>query len=444
MAKSKQRNRWIGPLNCLAGFSFLACAAVVASAWYAPVPFRECVNRVTAFASDLGIWKGDAGTAVAESEEATPTEEEENEALLASIEEEQTEPPVETLPSDDETVTFYPARRNRTSREAARPNEFSEAQSTVAEADEDSPFETKAPAREENDDEPAPARNPSTSGKLRKPTVTTAEFESEGEANENDSTVRDRTRSRAVQAAAETERTKDRAAAPSSATIDLKKIDAMLAAGEEIPAHKLMSQWYWKLPDQRATFQKRLDELANSRFFSPRPLFGEPYEIQPGDQLRKVALQYKLSWQYLAKLNKVDPRKVRAGQKLKVVEGPFSAVVDISDYELTVHCHGYFVKKYRVGLGKDGSTPLGEFVVKEKLEDPTYYGPNGEVKASDDPTNPLGERWIDIGDSFGIHGTIEPESIGRNESRGCVRMLNPDVEEVYDLLTIGSPVRIQR
>jgi lipoprotein-anchoring transpeptidase ErfK/SrfK len=77
------------------------------------------------------------------------------------------------------------------------------------------------------------------------------------------------------------------------------------------------------------------------------------------------------------------------------------------------------------------------------MVDPTYYGPEGVI-AHDDPKNPLGERWIDIGDSYGIHGTIDPESIGKNESRGCIRMLNSHVEEVYDFLVIGSEVKIQK
>jgi hypothetical protein len=92
---------------------------------------------------------------------------------------------------------------------------------------------------------------------------------------------------------------------------------------------------------------------------------------------------------------------------------------------------------------KDGTTPLGTFTVRNKMVDPTYYGPEGVI-AHDDPRNPLGERWIDIGDGYGIHGTIEPASIGRNESRGCIRLLNSDVEEVYDFLVVGSEVKIER
>ncbi|NOX57164.1 MAG: L,D-transpeptidase family protein [Planctomycetes bacterium] len=165
--------------------------------------------------------------------------------------------------------------------------------------------------------------------------------------------------------------------------------------------------------------------------------------IQPGDQLRKIAKKYKVTWQYLARLNRIDPRRIRAGQKLKVIRGPFSAFIDLSDFQLTVHLHGYYVKSYRVGIGKDGATPTGTFTVLNKVVNPQYTDPDGRVIDADDPANPLGERWIDLGDGYGIHGTIEPDSIGRAVSRGCIRMLNDDVAEVYDFLTVGSEVVIQ-
>jgi len=183
--------------------------------------------------------------------------------------------------------------------------------------------------------------------------------------------------------------------------------------------------------------------MAQALYFSPQPMYYEPYVVKAGDQLRVVGQRYKLSWEYIARLNQVDARKIRMGQKLKIVPGPFAAAIFLDRYELVVHQNGSFVKSYRVGVGKDGTTPLGTFTVKNKMVDPTYYGPEGVI-AHDDPNNPLGERWIDIGDGYGIHGTIEPASIGKNESRGCIRMLNSEVEEVYDFLVIGSEVKIQK
>ena len=59
----------------------------------------------------------------------------------------------------------------------------------------------------------------------------------------------------------------------------------------------------------------------------------------------------------------------------------------------------------------------------------------------------LGTRWLGFAEkgeyqSYGIHGTNDPNSIGRNVSNGCVRMLNKDVEEIFSMLQIGDKVQI--
>ncbi len=232
------------------------------------------------------------------------------------------------------------------------------------------------------------------------------------------------------------------AAPPKNTTPDIIAIDQLIQQRKIIEAHKRLSKIYWEQPELYPVIQSRIEETARMIYFSPQPHFMKPHEIEPGDQLRKVATQYKITWEYLAKLNRIDPKKIRPGQKLKVIKGPFFAFVDLSDFTLTIHSHGYFVKRYQIGIGKDHSTPTGKFLVKDKLVDPTYYGEDGVI-ANDDPTNPLGERWIDIGDSYGIHGTIDPNSIGKAESKGCVRMHKEDIAEVYDLLGIGSEVVIR-
>jgi L,D-transpeptidase ErfK/SrfK len=224
----------------------------------------------------------------------------------------------------------------------------------------------------------------------------------------------------------------------------LQAIDQLIEQGETLAAHKELSRIYWKEPEIRTLIQERIDGTAKAIYFSPQPHFMEPYTVQSGDQLRKVAGQYRVAWQFLARLNQVDPARIRVGQRLKVIKGPFSALVDLSDFELIVHAHGYYVRRYRIGIGRDGSSPTGKFTVLNKVANPQYTDPDGRVVQGDDPANPLGERWLDLGNSYGIHGTIEPDSIGRSESRGCVRMLNADVEEVYDLLDVGSEVMIRR
>ncbi len=232
--------------------------------------------------------------------------------------------------------------------------------------------------------------------------------------------------------------------ATTSLASELPAIDELIANGETLAAHRALSKLYWNHKEQRAELQARLDGTSRAIFFQPQPQFVEPYVVEPNDQLRVIAHKYQLSWEYLARLNKTDPRRIQMGQKLKVVKGPFAAIIDLQDFALTVHLQGYYVKRYDVGIGKDGSSPLGKFTVQNKVENPQYTGPDGRVISGDDPKNPLGERWIDLGDSYGIHGTIDPDSIGKAASRGCIRLRDKDIVEVYDFLIKGSEVVIRK
>jgi lipoprotein-anchoring transpeptidase ErfK/SrfK len=115
-----------------------------------------------------------------------------------------------------------------------------------------------------------------------------------------------------------------------------------------------------------------------------------------------------------------------------------------------------FVMTYSVGLGKDDSTPTGVWMVEphKKIKNPVYYSPRGEgVIDADDPKNPLGERWVGLTGidghaigkaSYGIHGTIDESSIGKQQSMGCIRMKNADVEVLFDLLVEGKSIVVVR
>lgn len=238
--------------------------------------------------------------------------------------------------------------------------------------------------------------------------------------------------------------TRDENATSRSPREQLAAAEEKLAAGETLAAHREFSKLYWNHKDLRPLMQDTIDSTAKAIFFQSKPHYIEPYIIQEGDRLEVIAKKYQLSWEYLAKLNRTEPRRIQIGQKLKVVKGPFGAVVDLKDFALTIHLQGYYVKRYVVGIGKDGSSPVGKFPVLNKVENPPYTAPNGKVIAADDPSNPLGERWIDLGESYGIHGTIDPGSIGKAESRGCIRLRDSDIIEVYDFLVKNSEVVLRK
>jgi lipoprotein-anchoring transpeptidase ErfK/SrfK len=123
---------------------------------------------------------------------------------------------------------------------------------------------------------------------------------------------------------------------------------------------------------------------------------------------------------------------------------------------MDVYHQNTFVRSFRVGLGQEGKeTPTGLWSVKQggKLIKPPWSDPEtGKLLHYGDPGYALGSRWIALDGlggnakgrtGFGIHGTIEPETIGTKSSKGCIRLHNGDVKKVYNLLTeVQSLVRV--
>jgi hypothetical protein len=54
----------------------------------------------------------------------------------------------------------------------------------------------------------------------------------------------------------------------------------------------------------------------------------------------------------------------------------------------------------------------------------------------------LGVARLNLGDGYALHGTNQPQTVGRSVSHGCVRLRNPDIEKLYDMVPVGTPVYI--
>jgi len=166
------------------------------------------------------------------------------------------------------------------------------------------------------------------------------------------------------------------------------------------------------------------------------------YTIQPGDSLYKIAKKHDTTIELLQKANSISGAKIYPGDKIKIIKGTFSVFVDKSENILDLKLNETTLKTYRVATGKNNSTPVGSYVIKNKLVDPTWYS-EGAVVPPDSPENILGTRWMGFDlRGYGIHGTTIPQSIGTQDTAGCVRMFNHEVEELYSLLPVGSKVTI--
>lgn len=205
----------------------------------------------------------------------------------------------------------------------------------------------------------------------------------------------------------------------------------------------------------RTAVKQRLAKLAEMWLLSPNVYESDKltsyYLVQPRDLLSVIAQRHKVPFEILLDINGIErPELLQAGKKIKVVHGPFNAVIYKDSYTMDLYLQNVYVKTYRVGLGTEGhETPAGRWRVKPggKLIHPRWTDPDtGRIYVSTAPDYPLGSRWIGIEGmdentkdrtGFALHGTKDPDSIGTQSSRGCIRLFNGDVIEVYNMLREG-------
>jgi len=124
-------------------------------------------------------------------------------------------------------------------------------------------------------------------------------------------------------------------------------------------------------------------------------------------------------------------------------------VIDISARTLVLYDDDQVLRSYRVAVGQPRyPTPTGNFRIINKAKNPTWSPPpspwaDGLEPVPPGPDNPLGTRWMGLSARHvGIHGTYASGSIGTAASHGCIRMHISDVEALFDLVYVGTPVSI--
>ncbi len=114
--------------------------------------------------------------------------------------------------------------------------------------------------------------------------------------------------------------------------------------------------------------------------------------------------------------------------------------------------------RYRIGVGRQGFEWSGDAVIRRKAKWPRWTPPKEMVKRDElarkwakgmpgGPKNPLGARALylfqgDVDTLYRIHGTFQPQTIGRAVSPGCIRLINADVADLFEQVSIGAKVTV--
>ncbi len=203
------------------------------------------------------------------------------------------------------------------------------------------------------------------------------------------------------------------------------------------------------------TVRDRIESLNRELLFGGREVPGVLFRgaVKPGDTLDRLM---KKDWKGRVKAgygvvlwlnNLPSPDRLRVGN-LWVPEEPLGLLVRKHEHQLWVLLGGVPVRFFPVGLGMNGRTPEGTFEIEEMMPRPDYWPAGGKRIPFGQKGNPLGTRWMGFRDTpeaqgFGIHGTEDPQSIGKDESQGCVRLRNEDVEQLFTWVSVGTKVEIR-
>ena len=243
--------------------------------------------------------------------------------------------------------------------------------------------------------------------------------------------------------------------APSPSVPLAADANALLAAGKKDKARQQFLAAWVASPDDalRLKIEEVLGPLNVELIRRPWPMIEKQEVIvQEGDSIKAIARKFGTTVELIVKGNDLKrPDVIRPGQHLKVFSGKMEIKVNKARNDLLLTSNGAFFKRYGVGTGRYDKTPVGTFVIVERIPEPPWWRDDGRTVPFGDKENILGTRWMAIKATgttpeikgYGIHGTWDTNSIGKAESAGCIRLKNEDVEELFEMVPIGTPVVIE-
>lgn len=227
-------------------------------------------------------------------------------------------------------------------------------------------------------------------------------------------------------------------AAPTTSKIPFDEMQA-LAATRPAEALEKLSGFFDDpslSPEESQRVTQMLDYLAGAVVYSREHLLEPAYVVQPGENLQQIAARYNVTPELLAKINGLaDPVNVAPGTQLKVVRGPFGALVDRSRGQVSVFLGPLYAGSFAVGFGQQPGLVDGQYAVLEKS--PNKVWPQSSMPVMN-PSGP--SHWIDLGNGLALHTS----AVGANHDvSGCMRLSPSESGDLYDILTVGSPVIIR-
>lgn len=188
-----------------------------------------------------------------------------------------------------------------------------------------------------------------------------------------------------------------------------------------------------------------LGQLAGTVIYSQQDLLLPPHIVAAGDTLQSIAGQLAVPWQLLAKINGVaDPARLVPGEHLKVVRGPFDAVVSVSRRRLSLQVGGNYAGSFPVVIGRQVQDRIGASLavidVRRGGDPSPSAGPVAQVAF----VSPAAAKSIVLGDGLSIEAAEDPGLVVDSAPQASLIVSANDLEEIIDILGPGSHVLVRK
>jgi hypothetical protein len=221
-----------------------------------------------------------------------------------------------------------------------------------------------------------------------------------------------------------------------------------LAAGRYAEALAALSTWHDDPSlglEESQRLEDLLGQLAGTVIYSQQDLLLPPYVVQQGETLLSIAAPLAVPWQLLAKINGVpDPARLVPGESLKVLRGPFDAVVSVSRRRLSLQVGGNYAGSFPVVVGRQIRERVGSalpVVAIQRGDAPAEQAGAAAQVAWAQP----GPLSIGLADGLAIEGVADPATVSDDTTPGTSLIVaDRDLKELADILGQGSRVLVRQ
>ncbi|RLS33856.1 MAG: LysM peptidoglycan-binding domain-containing protein [Planctomycetota bacterium] len=221
-----------------------------------------------------------------------------------------------------------------------------------------------------------------------------------------------------------------------------------LAAGRFAEALSSLSVWYDDPSlglEESQRLEELLGQLAGTVIYSQQDLLLPPHVAAPGDTLQVIAGPLSVPWQLLAKINGVDePTQLIPGEHLKLVHGPFDAVISVSRRRMSLQVGGNYAGSFPVVIGRQIHERVGSSVAVLDIRRPGVAVDPPGITAQVVYAPATGPKAVILGEGLAIEGVEDPSLLADSASPSSIVVSLRDLEDIADILGAGSQVLVRK